>query len=96
MKPAFAMRPPMVNRKGVRVKTRRASDLAKSLIVDIDEAVCRVSRPVEDRHSAAASAVILAARLAGGLCVNVARIADALDDLADHFTTEKSDEPPAS
>lgn len=75
------------------MKRRRASDLAKSLIVDIDEAICGVSRPVEDRHSAAASAAILAARLAGGLCVNIARIADALDDIADHLTTEKSDEP---
>lgn len=68
---------------------RRTKALAKSLIVDIDEAICGVHRPVEDRHSAAASALILAARLIGGACVNLARIADALEDIADN--TEKRD-----
>lgn len=74
--------------------SRRAKELAKSLIPDIDGAIAGVSRPIEDRHSAAASALITVARLAGGLCINVARIADALDDLADHFTAERAPEEP--
>lgn len=69
---------------------RRTKALAKSLIVDIDGVLAGVHRPVEDRHSAAASALILTARLIGGACVNLARIADALEDIADN--TEKTDD----
>lgn len=65
------------------MKARRASDLAKSLIVDLDGVLAGETRPLEDRHSAAASAAITAVRLAGGFCVNVARIAAALETVAD-------------
>lgn len=65
------------------MKQRQARDLAKSIIVDVDAALCRVERPPEDRHSATASAMILGVRLLAGACVNLARIADSLDDIAD-------------
>lgn len=64
---------------------KRAKQLGKSLIVDLDGVMAAVTRPPEERHSAAASAAITVARLFGGLCINFARIADALDDLADHI-----------
>ena len=73
--------------------TRRARDRAKSLIVDIDGAIARISRPVEGRHSAAASAIITAARLAGGLCQNVARIAAALEEIADAMPASDNSPP---
>lgn len=65
------------------MKADRARALAKSILVDIDGALANDQRPIEDRHSAAASALILAARLLGGACVNLARIADAMEDIAD-------------
>lgn len=74
------------------MKPRRANDLAKSIIVDLDGALSGQARPIEDRHSAAASAAITAARLLGGLCVNMARIAGALEDIADKYCAV--DEPP--
>lgn len=61
------------------MKIATARDVAKSLLVDVDAIICGEQRPVEDRHSAAASATILAVRLFGGICINMARIADALD-----------------
>jgi hypothetical protein len=67
---------------------RRARELGKSLIVDLDGALAAVNRPMEERHSALASALITGARLLTGIAVNHARIADALDDLADHVTAE--------
>lgn len=69
---------------------KRAKALAKSLIVDIDGVLAGEHRPIEDRHSAAASAAILTARLLGGVCVNIARIAAALEDIAD--STEELNE----
>ncbi len=71
------------------MRRKSAHGLAKSLIVDVDAAICRIERPAEDRHSAWASAALLAVRLLGGACVNVARIADALDDIADKMCTEE-------
>lgn len=65
------------------MKTKEARGLAKSIIVDIDGAIAGDPSKPEDRHSAAASAAILAARLLGGVCVNLARIAQALEDIAD-------------
>lgn len=75
------------------MKTKEARGLTKSLIVDIDGALAGETRPVEDRHSAAASALILSARLLGGMAVNVARIAYALERIADN--TEPEEEPDA-
>jgi len=76
------------------MKSRRANDLAKSLIIDIDGALAGVSRPLEDRHSAAASALILGARLLGGACVNLARIAGALEEIADNTRPPEETEIP--
>jgi hypothetical protein len=67
------------------VDKRRARELAKSLIPDIDGVLAGEHRPIEDRHSAGASAIITATRLFGGLCVNMARIAAALEDIADEM-----------
>lgn len=74
------------------MRRKRANDLGKSLIVDLDAVFAAVTRPEEERHTAAASAAITAARLLGGLCVNIARIADSLDDIADRYC-ERPDEP---
>lgn len=61
------------------MKMKTARDVAKSLLIDVDAIICGEQRPVEERHSAAASAAVLAVRLFGGICINIARIADALD-----------------
>ena len=65
------------------MKTKESRRLAESLIVDIDGVIAHQARPLEDRHSAAASAAILTARLLGGVCVNLSRIATALERIAD-------------
>lgn len=70
---------------------KRARDLGKSLIVDLDGALASVNRPIEERHSAAASALITAARLLGGMAVNHARIADALDYIADQMAPDEEE-----
>ncbi len=75
------------------MKTKEARALTSSIIVDIDGALAGETRPPEDRHSAAASALILGARLLGGIAVNVARIAYALERIADN--TEPEDEEDA-
>lgn len=72
------------------MKPRRARELAKALLPDIDGMLAGETRTLEDRHSAGASALLLATRLFGGVCINIARIADALDDIAYHMT-EKTD-----
>lgn len=76
------------------MKVKTARDVAKSLLVDVDAIICGEHRPVEERHSAQASAAILAVRLLGGICINIARIADALDkrgsDNRDTDTGEES------
>lgn len=61
---------------------KRASDLTKGIIIDVDNALAGVARPVEDRHSAGVSALILGVRLIGGACVNLARIASAAERIA--------------
>lgn len=61
----------------MKVKTTHA--VAKSLLIDVDAILCGEQRPIEERHSAAASAIILATRMACGVCINLARIADSLD-----------------
>jgi len=71
------------------VKTKEARDLAKSIIVDLDEAMAQGGdRGVEARHSALASAAILATRLIGGIAINSSRIAKALEDIADKMYEE--------
>lgn len=74
------------------MKTKEARALAKSIIVDLDGAIAGDPRQLEDRHSAAASGAILAARLFGGLCVNAARIAQALEDIADSMEDQNDTE----
>lgn len=64
------------------MKAARASELVKSLIVDIDGVIAHQDRPVEERHSAAASAAILLTRLLGGACINLARMAAAAERIA--------------
>lgn len=72
------------------MKTKEARALAKGLVVDLDGAMAGQTRPDEDRHSAAMSAVILGARLVGGMAINLARIAYALECIADN--TKQEDE----
>jgi hypothetical protein len=49
--------------------------------VDVDAIICGEQRPIEDRHSAAASAAILTVRLFAGVCINIARIANSLEKI---------------
>lgn len=65
------------------MRTKTARSLAKGLIVDIDGALAGDPRQPEDRHSAAVSAAIIGSRLIAGMAVNLARIADTLEDIAD-------------
>lgn len=74
------------------MKTKLARDLANGLIVDIDGAIAGLPTEPEARHSAAMSAIIVAARLAGGLCVNMARIAKAAEDIADKLYEDEEDD----
>lgn len=71
---------------------KRARELGKGLIIDLDGVLAAHTRPIEERHTAFASALITAARIAAGAAVNLARIADALDDMADHVTTGKEED----
>lgn len=70
------------------MKTKLARDLAKGLIVDIDGAMSGQERDIAERHTALASAVIVGARLLAGACVNLARLAQAAEDIADHMYEE--------
>jgi hypothetical protein len=63
------------------MKTKEARGLAASLLVDVDGVIAGDPREPEARHSAAASAAILATRLFGGIAVNLARIAYALEGI---------------
>jgi hypothetical protein len=62
------------------MKAKTARELAKSLIVDLDGVLANAE---PERHTSEASAIILAARLLGGISVNLARIADALEVISD-------------
>ena len=75
------------------MKTKEARLLAKGIIVDLDGALAGDTRGIEDRHTAAASAMILGARLLGGLCVNIARIANAVEVIADNTYPDEEEEP---
>lgn len=72
------------------MKVKTARDVGKSLLVDIDAIICGEQRPIEERHSAQASALILGVRLLCGVCINIARIADALDKRDDSNREEES------
>lgn len=74
------------------MKTKEARGLAKSIIVDLDNAIAGDPKDEFARHSAAASAAILGARLLGGIAVNMARIAYALERIADNTEPEDPDE----
>lgn len=61
---------------------KRASDLVKGIIVDLDAALASNGREaLDERHSALASAMMLATRLMGGTAINKARIATALEKM---------------
>lgn len=74
------------------MKTKEARALTRSIIVDLDGAIAGDPKDPMARHSAAASAAILAARLLGGVCVNIARIAAALEEIADNTLPEDQDD----
>lgn len=74
------------------MKTKEARGLVKSIIVDLDGAIAGNPKDEMDRHSAAASAATLAARLLSGIAVNIARIAAALEDIADTLDPEDEGE----
>ncbi len=76
------------------MKTKEVRALAKSIIVDIDGAIAGDPRDEMARHSAAASAAILGARLLGGIAVNMARIAYALERIADNTEPEDPEDEP--
>lgn len=67
------------------MKADRAADLVKGILVDVDAALAGEQRDIADRHSAIASAGMLSIRLIGGACINLARIANALNKIAHHL-----------
>lgn len=74
------------------MKTKDARALARSLLVDIDGVIAGDPRDEAARHSAAASAAVLSARLIAGMAVNLARIAYACERIADNMEPEEDDE----
>ncbi len=79
------------------MKASRVSDLVKSLLVDVDGVIAHQARPIEERHSAAASAAMLSTRLLGGACINLARIAAAAERIANAMEDQPDvDEAPPS
>jgi hypothetical protein len=78
------------------MKTKEARGLAKEIIVDLDNAIAGDPREPEARHSAAASAAILAARLLGGMAVNLARIAYALEGIEANTRPEDDEDEEGS
>jgi hypothetical protein len=59
---------------------KRAGDLVKGIIVDLDAALAsNGEKMLDERHSALASAMMLGVRLFGGMAINTARIATALE-----------------
>jgi hypothetical protein len=63
------------------MKTKQARALAESLLVDVDGMIAGHPGDPDARHSVAASAAILTTRLLGGIAVNLARIAYALEGI---------------
>jgi predicted HAD superfamily phosphohydrolase YqeG len=64
------------------VSPGRARDLVKGIIVDLDNALASNGKEaLDERHSALASAMMLGVRLVGGIAVNSARIATALEKI---------------
>ncbi len=63
------------------MKTKEVRGLAAELLVDIDGVIAGHPSDPAARHTSAASAVILATRLIGGIAVNIARIAYALEGI---------------
>lgn len=74
------------------MKTKQARALAESLLVDVDGAIAGHPSDPEARHSAGASAAILATRLLGGIAVNLARIAYALEGIEINTRPEEEDD----
>jgi len=64
------------------VSPKRAGDLVKGIIVDLDAALASNGREaLDERHSTLASAMMLGVRLLGGVAINAARIATALEKI---------------
>jgi hypothetical protein len=59
---------------------KRATDLVKGIVVDLDAALASNGKDnLDERHSALASAMMLGVRLFGGATINLARIAGAME-----------------
>lgn len=72
---------------------KRASDLVKGIIVDLDNALASNGKDnLDERHSALASAGMLAMRLFGGAAINLARIATALEKRNEHEAAHREAE----
>ena len=68
---------------------KRATDLVKGIIVDLDNALASNGREaLPERHSALASAGMLAMRLVGGMSINLARIATSLERMERHLEAQ--------
>lgn len=74
----------------------RASDLVKGIIVDLDAALASNGKEMlDERHSALASAGMLTMRLVGGMAINLARIATAMERIEKKMEDHNADEPSA-
>lgn len=74
------------------MRTKEAKGVAASILIDVDAIITGTPRDEMERHTAAASAAVLATRLLGGMAVNIARIATALEDIADMMAPEEETE----
>lgn len=75
----------------------RTADLVRGILTDVDGAIAGITRPIEDRHSAAVSAGMLTIRLLGGACINLARLVNAAERIATAMEDRNDDRttPPA-
>lgn len=74
------------------MKARKVAEIARGLLVDVDGTIAGDPRDPAARHSAAASAAILATRLVGSMAINLARIADNLNRIATAMEAEPQEE----
>lgn len=74
------------------MKARKVADLAKGLLVDVDGAIAGDPRDPAARHSAAASAAILATRMFSSIAINIARIADSLERIEANMEDQNDDD----
>lgn len=79
------------------VSPKRATDLVKNIVVDLDAALASNGKDnLDERHSALASAMMLGVRLLGGATINLARIATVMERIDKRLETTHDERTPPS